>query len=100
MTVEPFATERLRVVGELSHRDPDAVAVVERDDTVAVLSLVEGSIVLPRWSPDSSQIGYTDIERNGLFVVDVETGETRRILDSDERATWVDENTMIVDLSD
>jgi Tol biopolymer transport system component len=56
--------------------------------------------MLPRWSPDGSQIGYTDLERGGLFVVDVESREGEQILDTDEWAEWVDENTMILDLSD
>jgi Tol biopolymer transport system component len=73
---------------------------VARSDGSGARKLVDGSTMLPRWSPDGSQIGYTDVERGGLFVVDVETGETKRILDSDEWATWIDENTMIVDLSD
>jgi Tol biopolymer transport system component len=72
---------------------------VARSDGSRARKLVEGSIMLPRWSPDGSQIGYTDVEGGGFFVVDVDTGETEQILDSDEWPEWVDENTMIVDLS-
>ena len=62
--------------------------------------LVDGQIGQARWSPDGSQIAYEDEGRNGLFVVDLATGETRQILDSDEPPEWVDQDTMIVDLSD
>jgi Tol biopolymer transport system component len=74
---------------------------VARSDGSGARKLVDGGeIWLPRWSPDGSQIGYTDVERNGLYVVDIDTGGTEQILDSDEWAEWVDENTMIVDLAD
>ena len=74
---------------------------VARSDGSGARKLVDGGeIWLPRWSPDGSRIGYSDGERNGLFVVDVETGETEQVLNSDEWAEWVDENTMIVDLAD
>jgi hypothetical protein len=35
-----------------------------------------------------------------MDVVDVATGETHKILDSDEWPEWVDQDTLIVDLSD
>ena len=33
----------------------------------------------PRWCPDGSQIGYSDDGENGMYVVDVATGETRQV---------------------
>jgi Tol biopolymer transport system component len=73
---------------------------VAKSDGSGARKLVDGHIWLPRWSPDGSQLGYSDTGRSGLFVVDVATGETRRILDHDEWPEWVDQDTMIVDLSD
>ncbi len=55
---------------------------------------------MPRWSPNGSQIAYADEGRGGLFVVDVATGETQKILDSAEWPEWVDQRTLILDLSD
>jgi Tol biopolymer transport system component len=73
---------------------------VARSDGSDARKLVDGQITQPRWSPDGSQLGYSDAGRNGLFVVDVATGETRQILDYEEWPEWVDQDTMIVDLSD
>ena len=70
---------------------------VARSDGTAARKLVDGPIYMPRWSPDGSRIAYGD--DYGLFVVDVGTGETQQVFDS-AWPEWVDEETMIVDLSD
>jgi len=73
---------------------------IARSDGTAARKLVDGSINMPRWSPDGARIAYADVGRDGLFVVDVGTGDTERIFDSEEWPEWADEDTMIVDLSD
>jgi Tol biopolymer transport system component len=73
---------------------------VARSDGSNARRLVDGQIWFPRWSPDGSQIGYADDGRDGLFVVDLATGETHQVLDSSEWPEWVNKDTMIVDLSD
>ncbi len=87
--------EATLVDGEFSFGD----LYVARSDGSVARKLVEGSTVLPRWSPDGSRIAYADEGRDGLFVVDVGTGDIERIFDINW-AEWVDEETMIVDLSD
>jgi len=72
---------------------------VARSDGSDARKLAAGAINLPRWSPDGSQIGYSDDVR-GMYVVDVATGETQQVYPSGEWPEWVDENTMIIDLSD
>jgi Tol biopolymer transport system component len=89
-------TELRAIDGEPTNGD----LYVARSDGSGARKLVDGNIMQPRWSPDGSQIAYSDTGRSGLFVLDVATGETRRILDHDEWPEWVDEDTMIVDLSD
>ena len=73
---------------------------VARADGRHPRKLVDGQIWLPRWSPDGSQIGYADDGRDGLFVIDPETGVTRQVYESSEWPEWVDMDTMILDLSD
>lgn len=73
---------------------------VARSDGSNARKVADGQIWLPRWSPDGSQIGYSDETRDGLFVVDVATGETRQVFDHAEWPEWVDRDTMIIDLSD
>jgi Tol biopolymer transport system component len=73
---------------------------VAKSDGSDVRKLVEGEILFPRWSPDGSELAYADRGRVGLFVLDVATGETREVMDIDEWPEWVDQDTMIVDLSD
>jgi Tol biopolymer transport system component len=73
---------------------------VARSDGSKAHKLVEGAFLLPRWSPDGSEIAYTDAAHPGMYVVDVATGDSRKILDADEWTEWVDQQTLIVDLSD
>jgi Tol biopolymer transport system component len=73
---------------------------VARSDGSDVRKLVDGEIFFPRWSPDGSELAYADGGRNGLIVLDVATGETRQVMDTDEWPEWVDRDTLIVDLSD
>lgn len=73
---------------------------VARADGSDPRKIVDGDIWLPRWSPDGSQIGYEDDTHQGLFVVGPDPIEIHQVLDSPEWPEWVDENTMIVDLSD
>jgi Tol biopolymer transport system component len=57
--------------------------------------LVEGTnISWPRWSPDGTRIAYED--DGGVYVVDVGTGETSRVIDGGA-PEWLDDHTLIVD---
>jgi Tol biopolymer transport system component len=56
--------------------------------------LVEGTNVRwPRWSPDGTLIAYED--EDGVYVVDVGTGETSRVIDG-YAPEWLDDDTLIV----
>jgi Tol biopolymer transport system component len=61
--------------------------------------LVDGDTLLPRWSPEGTEIAYADLQRNRAFVMDVATGDTHQILDAPEWPEWVNEDTIIVDRS-
>jgi Tol biopolymer transport system component len=73
---------------------------VARSDGSGAHKLVDGAFLLPRWSPDGSEIAYTDAAHPGMFVVNVATGHTRQVYGSDEWPEWVDQQTLIIDLSD
>jgi Tol biopolymer transport system component len=74
---------------------------VARSDGSKARKLAAGEIWLPRWSPDGSEIAYADsLALAGTFVVDVATGDTTRVYPSDEWPEWVDQQTLIIDLSD
>ena len=73
---------------------------VARSNGTEARKVVDGETLLPRWSPDGSEIGYQDVGLDATFVVDVATGDTRKILDPPEWPEWVDQQTMVVDLSD
>jgi dipeptidyl aminopeptidase/acylaminoacyl peptidase len=62
--------------------------------------LAEGQTLLPRWSPDGSEIAFADMGKPGTFVVDVATGDLQKVYASDEWPEWVDPQTLIIDLSD
>ena len=87
------------VYSEATLVSPFGDLYVARSDGTAARKLVDGSINMSRWSPDGSRIAYTDEGRDGLFVVDVETGDIERILDTAEWPEWADEDTMIVNLA-
>lgn len=57
--------------------------------------LVEGpGLHWPRWSPDGTRIAYAD--EDGVYVVNVATGETSRIIDGGA-AEWLDDHRLIVE---
>ena len=57
--------------------------------------LVEGTnLKWPRWSPDGTRIAYDDA--GGVFVIDVVTGETSRVVDGGN-PEWLDDDTLIVE---
>jgi len=62
--------------------------------------LAEGETLLPRWSPDGSEVAFTDVGKPGIFVADPATGETQKVYGMDEWPEWVDQQTLIIDLSD
>ena len=56
--------------------------------------LIEGKhLSWPRWSPDGTRIAYED--GGGMYVVDVATGESSRIIDGGA-PEWLDDHTLIV----
>ena len=57
--------------------------------------IVDGRFFLPRWSPDGTRIAY-DSEREGVWVVDVGTGETTRVADRTGWPEWVDDDTLLI----
>jgi dipeptidyl aminopeptidase/acylaminoacyl peptidase len=73
---------------------------VARSDGSDARKLVEGATNLPRWSPDGSQIAFSDDGRDAMVVVDLATGETQHVWPHGEWPEWVDADTMIIDLSD
>jgi hypothetical protein len=72
---------------------PGRTGVARASSSTATSCSSAGRLTAPR-SPTRTP------DPAALFVLDVATGETRRILDHDEWPEWVDEDTMIVDLSD
>ncbi|HUF60034.1 MAG TPA: hypothetical protein VMR89_11245 [Actinomycetota bacterium] len=56
--------------------------------------LVGGELYWPRWSPDGTRIAYVDA--GGVYVVDVATGDTSRVIDG-EAPDWLDDHTLIVE---
>jgi len=73
---------------------------VARSDGSDAHKILDGETLQPRWSPDGSQIAFAAAGANGLFVTDVATGHTEEILRSAEWPEWVDQQTLIIDLSD
>jgi Tol biopolymer transport system component len=75
------------------------VYVADSDGSQA-RKLAGGETFQPRWSSDGSEVAYTDKLPVGTFVVDVATGDTRKVWDTGEWPEWVDQQRLILDLSD
>ena len=73
---------------------------VAKSDGSGARKLADGETLLPRWSPDGSEIAFVDMGKPGTFVVDVATGDAQKVYGSDEWPEWVDQQTLIIDLSD
>jgi Tol biopolymer transport system component len=73
---------------------------VARSDGTNAHRVAEGEAFVPRWSPDGSEIAFSDSAKAAILVVDVATGDIRKVYDSDEWPEWVDQHTLIIDLSD
>ena len=73
---------------------------VARSDGTEPRMLAEGETLLPRWSPDGSEVAFADVGKPGIFVADPATGETQKVYGTDEWPEWVDQQTLIIDLSD
>jgi Tol biopolymer transport system component len=73
-----------------------------RSDGSQPRKLATGETFQPRWSPDGSEIAYVDSMpgMSGMYVVDVATGASERVYPIDEWPEWVDQQTLIIDLSD
>lgn len=71
---------------------------IARPDGSGARKLVEGRVGFARWSPDGTKLVYGN---RGLTVLDVETGEARKILDYDNSfVDWVDNDTVILEMGD
>jgi Tol biopolymer transport system component len=75
-------------------------AYVARSDGSGAHKLADGEILFPRWSPDGSEIAFADTGKVGTFVLDVGTGDIQKAYTPDEWPEWVDQQTLIIDLSD
>ena len=73
---------------------------VARSDGSQARKVADGEALLPRWSPDGSAIAYADMRAVRLFVVNVANGDKEEVWDSDEWPEWVNQQTLIIDLSD
>ncbi len=73
---------------------------VANSDGSGARELASGDAWLPRWSPDGSEIAFADGSKAAMLVVDVASGDLRKVYDSEEWPEWVDQHTMIIDLSD
>jgi Tol biopolymer transport system component len=72
---------------------------VARSDGSQPRKLADGETFVPRWSPDGSEVAYSDAQ-GGIYVVDVATGDAQSVYPIDEWPEWVDPHTLIIDLSD
>lgn len=75
-------------------------AYVARSDGSGAHKLADGETLFPRWSPDGSEIAFADTGKVGTFVVDLATGDIQKVYGPDEWPEWVDQQTLIIDLSD
>jgi Tol biopolymer transport system component len=64
--------------------------------------LASGETFLPRWSPDGSEVAFADSMAGmaGMYVVNIATNAVARVYPVDEWPEWVDQQTLIIDLSD
>jgi Tol biopolymer transport system component len=64
--------------------------------------LASGETFLPRWSPDGSEVAFSDSMAGmaGMYVVNIATNAVARVYPVDEWPEWVDQQTLIIDLSD
>jgi Tol biopolymer transport system component len=53
------------------------------------------NIGFPSASPDGSRIAFVEGEKDDIFVVEVATGESSKVVDGDE-ASWLDNDTLVV----
>jgi Tol biopolymer transport system component len=61
--------------------------------------VVGGSTLLPRWSPDGTQIAYEDLGHHNASIVDVATGQERVLRGIDGWPEWVNGHTIVMDQS-
>jgi Tol biopolymer transport system component len=73
---------------------------IANSDGSQARKFADGETWQPRWSPDGSQIAFSDSAKDAMFVTDVATGDTKLVYDSGEWPEWVDQQTLIIDLSD
>lgn len=85
-------TEALSVNGEFTLGD----LFVARPDGSDARKVADPQAESARWSPDGSQLAYDG--GDGIYVMDVETGEAQRYSDAAGWPEWVDEDTLMIEL--
>ena len=85
-------TEVLSVDGEFTTGD----LFVARPDGSDAHKVADPQAHFSRWSPDGSQLAYDG--GDGIYVMDVETGETQHYSDAAGWPEWVDEDTLMIEV--
>lgn len=85
-------TEALNVDGEYKH----GALFVARPDGSDAHKVADGPAAFSRWSPDGSKLAYN--VKDGIYVLDVATGESQPYEDATGWPEWVDEDTLMLAL--
>jgi Tol biopolymer transport system component len=72
---------------------------VARPDGTNARKIADGPSEIPRWSPDGSQIAYTDAG-GAIRVLDVDTGDINDQTGAFGWAEWVGADTLMVEMGD
>jgi Tol biopolymer transport system component len=87
-------SKALDVDGDFELRD----LYIARADGSDARKVIEGSVAWARWSPDGTKLLFDD---GGLSILNIETGESRKILDGiGDMNDWVDDDTVILEIGE